>query len=77
MLKKDKEVKWTFEARNSFELIKKDIIEAPLLVSPEYSNPFLIFSFTSQDTISDVLLQKYAENKESAIAFFSKALRDV
>ena len=40
MLKKDKELKWTIESRNSFELIKKAIIEAPQLVSCEYSKYF-------------------------------------
>ena len=76
MLKKDKEVKWTIESINSFELIKKAIIEPPQLVSLEYSKPFLIFSFASQDTMVVVLLQKDTENKGAPIAFFSRALRD-
>ena len=33
MLKKDQEVKWTTEARNSFKKIKLDLPEAPMLVS--------------------------------------------
>ena len=70
MLKKDKEVKWTFESRNSFVLIKKAIIEGPNFVSLEYSKPLLIFSFASQDTIVTILLQKDAENKEAPIKFF-------
>ena len=58
-------------------MIKKAIIEAPQLVRPKYSKPFLIFSFSSQDIIATILLQKYAENEEAPIAFFSRALRDV
>jgi len=76
MLRKDKEVKWTVESRNTFELIKNAIIEAPQLVSPEYSKPFLIFSFASQDTIVIALLQNKSENKEAPIAFFQQSLRD-
>ena len=56
MLKKDQEVKWTAEANNSFEKIKKALTEAPVLVSPDFSKYFLNFSFTSQDTIAVVLL---------------------
>jgi hypothetical protein len=37
MLKKDSEIKWIFEAKVSFEQVKKDIREAPVLVSPEYT----------------------------------------
>ena len=45
MLKKDQEVKWTAEAKNSFEKIKQALTEAPVLVSPNFSKYFLTFSF--------------------------------
>ena len=35
MLKKDQEVKWTAEAKTSFEKIKMALTEAPVLVSPD------------------------------------------
>jgi hypothetical protein len=50
--------------------------EAPVLVCPNYSKDFLIFSFTSRNTIVVVLLQKNDENYEQTIALFSKILRD-
>jgi hypothetical protein len=50
---------------------------APVLISPDYSKPFLVFSFASFDTVAAVLLQKNEEGREQPIAFFSKALRDV
>jgi hypothetical protein len=58
MLRKGNEVKWTAEPRKSFEQIKKALTEAPVLVSPDYSKDFLIFSFASCDTVAAVLLQK-------------------
>jgi hypothetical protein len=76
MLKKDSEVKWTTEAKASFERIKKVIGEAPVLASPDYMKEFLIFSFASNHTIVVVLLQKNDEGFEQPIAFFSKSLRD-
>jgi hypothetical protein len=76
MLKKDSEVKWTSEAKASFQRIKKVISEAPVLASPDYTKEFLIFSFASEHTIAVVLLQKNEESFERPIAFFSKSLRD-
>ena len=47
MLKKDNEVKWTAKSKASFERVKKAIGEAPVLVSLDHTNEFLIFSPTS------------------------------
>jgi hypothetical protein len=42
----------------SFNQIKRALTEAPVLISPDYSKDFLIFSFASFDTVVVVLLQK-------------------
>jgi hypothetical protein len=76
MLRKGNEMKWNAESRKSFDQIKKALIEAPVLISPDYSKDFLIFSFASFDTITTVLLQKNVEGLQQPINFFSKALRD-
>jgi hypothetical protein len=52
------------------------LVEAPVLVSPDYAKEFFIFSFASEETIAAVLLQKNEEGHEQPISFFSKALRD-
>jgi hypothetical protein len=77
MLNKGSEVRWTSEARNSFEQIKKELTEPHVLISPDYSKGFLIFSFASSDTLAVVLLQKNDDGLEQPIAYFSKVLRDV
>jgi hypothetical protein len=56
MLRKGNEVKWTPEPRGYFDQIKRTLIEAPMLISPDYSKDFLIFSFSSFDTVETVLL---------------------
>jgi hypothetical protein len=56
MLRKDNEIKWNAEACSYFDQIKKTLMEAPLLVSLDYSKEFLIFSFASFDTVETVLL---------------------
>jgi hypothetical protein len=58
MLRKGNEVKWTTEPRESFVQIKRALTEAPVLISPDYSKDFLIFSFASCDTVAVVLLQR-------------------
>jgi hypothetical protein len=77
MLRKGIEVKWTTEPREYFVQIKKALTEAPMLISPDYSKDFLIFSFASCDTVVAVLLQKNEEGREQPISFYSKVLRDV
>ena len=76
MLKKYHEIKWTIEARRSFRDIKQAIIEAPVLVSPDFTKLFLIFSYASDHTIAGVLQQKNSQGDEQSISFFSKVLRD-
>jgi hypothetical protein len=76
MLKKDSEVKWTTEAKESFKIINKFIGEASVLVIPDYVKEFLNFAFVSKHTIAVVLLQKNDEGFKRPIAFFSKSLRD-
>ena len=56
MLRKDREVKWSDQARKSFEAIKHALIKAPVLIAPDYTKDFAIFSFASEDTIATVLL---------------------
>jgi hypothetical protein len=76
MLKKDAKIKWDSEARQSFEQVRKALIEAPVLISPDFTKDLYLFSFASEHTIAAVLLQKNSEGYEQPIAFFIKALRD-
>jgi hypothetical protein len=47
-----------------------------VLINPDYSKYFLIFSFASYDTVAAVLLQKNDQGKNNPIDFYNKALRD-
>ena len=76
MLRKGSEIKWTDIARISFESIKKAIMEAPILISLDYSKEFHLFSLASEDTLAAVLLQADEEGSEHPMAFCSKTLRD-
>ena len=48
MLKKGHEIKWSPEARKYFWEIKKEISEAPVLVSPDFTKDFSVFSYASE-----------------------------
>jgi hypothetical protein len=76
MLKKGSEIKWTGNARSSFQDIKQAIMESTTLISLDYTNNFYIFFFASYDTVVAVLLQKDDESIDHPVAFFSKTLRD-
>jgi hypothetical protein len=67
MLKKYVDIKWSNEARSSFHRINKAPIEAHVLVSLDYSKEFTIFSFSSEENIVVVLLQKNDQGHENHI----------
>jgi hypothetical protein len=47
MLRKGNEIKWTPEARKSFEDIKVALTKSLVLASPDFIRDFILFSFTS------------------------------
>jgi len=75
MLKKDNDVKWSEEAHKSFHDVKLALTIAPVLINPDYSIDFVIFSFASKHTMAAVLMQK-RDKTELPIAFFSCNIRD-
>ena len=56
ILRKDGSIKWIVEAKQSFTDIKKDLIEALVLVSPNFAKEFMMFSFALEHIIAEVLL---------------------
>ena len=76
LLKKDIAFRWDDKDIKSFEDIKYAISQASVLISPDYSWDFIIFSFASQDTIAGVLMKKDDDEYEHPVAFMRKFLRD-
>ena len=76
LLKRDIAFRWDDKAIKSFEDIKDVISQAPVLIIPDYSRDFIIFSFSPRDTIAGVLMQKDVDDYEHHVAFMSKVLRD-
>jgi hypothetical protein len=65
LLKKDVKFEWKDEGKPLN--IKDSIGRSPMLISLDYSKDFQIFSFTSEDTIAGVLLQKNEEGQEQPL----------
>ena len=64
------------QAKQSFELVKQALTQAPVLISPDFTKYFYIFSFASEHIIAAVLLQKNKLGQGKPISFFIKVLRD-
>jgi hypothetical protein len=56
MLRKGNEIKWNLEAMKSFEYKKMAFTKSPVLASPDFTKYFILFSFSSEHTIVNVLL---------------------
>lgn len=59
-----------------FKEIKKALTLASVLIRPNFSKDFLVFTFTSKHTIVRVLLQKRHQGNEKPIYFFSRTLEN-
>ena len=75
MLKKESIVKWSEEALNYFNLVKLVLSSTPILISLDYTQDFILFSFASEHTMAAVLMQK-RDGHEKPIAFFNQTIRD-
>ena len=58
MIKKDANFKWSTDQKQSFHDILKAIAEAPNLTSPDFSKPFILYTFASDSSYAAVLTQK-------------------
>ena len=76
MLRKEVEIKWTNEDKNYFKQIKVALGQSHVLIIPDNTKEFMIFSFAFEVTIIVVLSQENDAGKEQPITIFSRSLRD-
>jgi hypothetical protein len=62
---------WGPQESQALDSIRKTIIEAPSLMSPDFSQDFTLYTFASDRSYVVVLTQKNAESDEIPIAFMS------
>src|SRR5512138_256 len=76
LLKKDAEWAWTLENQQSFEAIKKSLMEAPVLAIADQDRPFSVVCDASDFAIGCALMQKEKGNDlvERVISYQSRQL---
>jgi hypothetical protein len=75
LIKKDTQYHWGPTKNQAFNDIKKAIIDAPSLMSPDFSQDFMLYNFASDRSYAVVLTQKNTENNEVPIAFMSSTFK--
>lgn len=55
---------WNLEGKAAFNDIKDAIAHAPVLVCPNYTKEFIMYSYASEHTMSAILMQKNSEEIE-------------
>eukprot|EP00253_Pinus_taeda_P025044 PITA_25044 len=75
MIKKNSNFKWGQDEYEAFNLIKQAIVNAPTLATPNFSEPFILYTFASNRSYAVILTQANQEKAEALIAFFSSNLQ--
>ena len=71
---KKREFIWTPEAQKSFDTIKEMLTSAPLLITADYTRPFIVSCDACKTGIGGVLAQLDETGMERPIAFYSRKL---
>lgn len=77
MIRKNTVFKWGKNERESFELIKKTIINAPSITTLDFLKPFLLHTFSFDTSYAAFLTQLNNQNIKAPISFFSSNLQGV
>lgn len=75
MINKYSVFKWNQEEKESFDPIKTVIVEAPSLLSPNFSKDFILYSFSSDSSLAEILMQKDYNHDEIPISFMRIGLQ--
>jgi len=75
LLRKNVKFKWTNDQEESFKILKRKLINSPILKFPYFDKEFIIHTDASYEDLGGVLLQKDDETGvEHPIHFISRSL---
>jgi len=66
-------IDWNDQAEESFKALKEALVTSPILITPDWTKPFVIHTDASDYAVGAVLTQG-EEGKEQPIAYFSRKL---
>ena len=75
MVKQSVQFKWTKVEKNAFSKIKTVVAHAPSLKSPDFDKDFILYTFSSNDSLAAVLTRKEDGGDEFPISFMSTGLQ--
>ena len=74
LLRKDIPFIWGEPQQSAFDKLKEALLQAPILLFPDFSKPFFLATDASNEGIGSALMQ-WKSNKLHPIAFYSRKLR--
>ena len=75
MLKADVIFEWTQQCQQAFDELKRRLINAPILVLPDFRRPFVLTTDASTTGLAYILGQRDEEGREHVIAYGGRGLR--
>eukprot|EP00253_Pinus_taeda_P006896 PITA_06896 len=75
MINKNSNFKWGQDKYEAFNLIKQAIVNAPSLATPNFPDPFILYTFASDRSYAAILTQANQEKEKAPIALFSSNLQ--
>jgi len=76
IVKHDHSFSWIDDVKNYFIKINKSISFAPVLAKPDFEKDFIIYTNTTEEAISTILMQNDDQNNEKPVAYMSHILLD-
>jgi hypothetical protein len=73
LTKKEIPFKWTKEQQEAFDMLKQILSTAPLLMYPDFSQPFIVACDASTKAVGAILLQ-FRDGEERPVAYCSRQL---
>ena len=74
LLQKDQEYNWEQKQQDAFDDLKNRLINSPILIYPDFSKPFRLYTDASGIALGAVLHQEAEDGIEHPIMFLSKTL---
>lgn len=74
LLRKNATYQWTPEQQEAFEQLKQRLIQAPILIYPNFDEEFILLTDASTIGLGAILAQKDTEGNERVIAYASRSL---
>ncbi len=74
LLKKGIDYRWTEDCQTAFDKVKSLLMNAPVLVAPDFQKPFKLYCDASDVGVGAVLTQEASDGFEHPISYYSRKL---